>query len=285
VFTGTITAYLTLVVTKTPKERMGFAIGVINSAVFFGNSVSPLLGGMFADLFGYRASFFVAGGLLFVAFLLSIIFVQESFKPSSAPASVSFFADLKSLVVNPDVFSIVGMLFVYALSQNIQKPLLPLMVQNLGVVNSRLATYAGIVNSAAGVAAVLAGILIGAIIDRWKTLKLGIVCALLGGLLVFLIVFITNVWHLVALSFLFAFFSGGLEPILKVLLARIVPIERRGSAFGLSSSASSLGWSAGALSGGVCAAMFGLNSIFVISAVFFVGIAGLLVLIGRGKEY
>jgi len=41
VFTGTITAYLTLVISKTPKERVGLAIGLINSAVFAGNSIAP----------------------------------------------------------------------------------------------------------------------------------------------------------------------------------------------------------------------------------------------------
>jgi len=70
-----------------------------------------------------------------------------------------------------------------------------------------------------------------------------------------------------------------------VLLVRIVPVEKRGSALGLTASASAFGWFVGALSGGVFAAGFGLRSIFVISAGFFVGIAGLLALLGRGKDY
>ncbi|MBN1836605.1 MAG: MFS transporter, partial [Spirochaetales bacterium] len=45
VFTGTVAANLTLVVSTTPEERIGFAIGVMNSAVFAGNAVGPLIGG------------------------------------------------------------------------------------------------------------------------------------------------------------------------------------------------------------------------------------------------
>lgn len=284
VFTGTVTAYLTLVVSKTPKERMGLAIGLINSAVFCGNSISPLLGGMFADLFGYRTSFFVAAGLLFASFLTSLIFVQEGFKPESK-TSFSFFSDTKELLLSSGVFPIIGMIFFYATSRMLQNPLLPLLVQKLVSTDTNLATLSGFVVSAAGVASVLAGIIIGTLADRGKTLKIGISCSLLGGGIVIFIIFATSVWHLVLLNFLFAFFIGGLDPILKVIMARIVPTEKRGSAFGLIGSARSFGWFVGAMSGGIFAAVFGLRSIFVISALLFVGIAGLLALIGRGKEY
>jgi DHA1 family multidrug resistance protein-like MFS transporter len=284
VFTGTVTAYLTLVVSKTPKERIGLAIGLINSAVFCGNSISPLLGGMFADLFGYRTSFFVAAGLLFTSFLTSLIFVQEGFNPESK-TSFSFFSDTRELLLSSGVFPIIGMIFFYATSRMLQNPLLPLLVQKLVSTATNLATLSGFVVSAAGVASVLAGIIIGTLADRGKTLKIGIFCSLLGGGIVILIVFATSVWHLVLLNFLFAFFIGGLDPILKVIMARIVPTEKRGSAFGLIGSARSFGWFVGAMSGGIFAAIFGLRSVFVISALLFTGIAGLLALIGRGKEY
>jgi DHA1 family multidrug resistance protein-like MFS transporter len=284
VFTGTVTAYLTLVVSKTPKERMGLAIGLMNSAVFCGNSISPLLGGVFADLFGYRASFFVAAGLLFVSFLTSLIFVRERFKPESK-ISFSFFSDTKELLMGTGVFSIVGMIFFYAMSRMLQRPILPLLVQELVSTHARIATQAGLVVSATGVAAILAGIIIGTLADRGKTLKIGVFCALSGSIFVALIVFVSKVWQLLLLNFLFAFFVGGLDPILKVIMARIVPPEKRGSAFGLIGSARSFGWSVGALSGGIFAAIFGLRSIFIISALLFTGIAGLLALLGRGKDY
>ena len=61
VFTGTITANLTLVVSNTPEKRMGFAIGMMNSAVYAGDTLGPLFGGFCADLFGYRVSFLISG--------------------------------------------------------------------------------------------------------------------------------------------------------------------------------------------------------------------------------
>jgi len=284
IFTGTTIAYQTLVVSKTPKEHIGLALGVMNSAIFFGNSVSPLLGGMFADLFGYRASFFVAASLLFSSFLMSLIFVRENFRPQSN-TTFSLFSDLKGLLVTAGVFPIIGMIFLYGISRTIQRPVLPLLVQELVSTNTGLATRVGLVTSTAGFAAVLAGIIIGVLADRGKSLRVSVFCALFGVLFVSLIVFVSKIWQLVLLNFLFAFFVGGINPILKIILTRIVPNEKRGAAFGLVGSARSLGWFTGSLSGGIVAAIFGLRSVFVIIAALFVVIAGLLALFGRGKEY
>ncbi len=287
-FTGTVTAYLTLVVSETPKERMGFAVGMMNSAVFMGNSISPLLGGLFADLFGFRASFFVASGLLLASFLLSMFFVREDFTPK-ASVKFSFFADLRKILLHAGVFPIVGMIFLYGMSRTLDRPVLPLLVQEMVSTQSDghlgLATQAGLVTSAAGFAVVLAGLMIGTLADRGRSLKIGVICAFCAIGLSFCMVFVSRVWQLTVLYFGSAFFIGGIDPILKVILARIVPAEQRGSAFGLIGSARSLGWFAGAFSGGILAVLLGLRSVFVMIAGLFAIIAALLALLGRGKDY
>src|SRR5947209_2280521 len=83
-FTGTVTASQALVASQTPKDRMGFSLGVMQTSVFLGNSIGPLMGGFVADQFGFRQSFFFAGFILFVSGLLITILVQEV-KPE-APA-------------------------------------------------------------------------------------------------------------------------------------------------------------------------------------------------------
>ena len=286
-FTGTVTAYLTLVVSETPKERMGFAIGMMNSAVFLGNSVSPLLGGFFADLFGYRTSFFVASGLLFASFLMSMLFIHENFTPEKQ-ATFSFFTDIRKILFHASVLPIVGMIFLYGISRTMERPVLPLLVQDIVTLqpgSPGLATQSGIVTSAAGFAAVLSGIIIGTLADRGRSLKIGVICGLSAAFFEIWVVFANQVWQLTAIYFCAAFFIGGIDPILKVILARIVPNEQRGSAFGLIGSARSFGWFIGAFSGGIFAAILGLRSVFVIIAGLFVIIAGLLALLGRGKDY
>jgi len=57
VFTGTIAAATTLVVSVVPKQYSGVAFGSLQTAVYLGTSLGPLLGGIAADSLGYRSSF------------------------------------------------------------------------------------------------------------------------------------------------------------------------------------------------------------------------------------
>ena len=77
--TGTVIANLTLVITTTPPEKTGLAIGVMNSAVFAGSSISPLLGGLMADWVGYRSSFYGAAIVLALSFVIVLFLVREDF--------------------------------------------------------------------------------------------------------------------------------------------------------------------------------------------------------------
>lgn len=272
VFTGTVTAYLTLVVSTTPKERLGLAVGLMNSAVFCGNSVSPLIGGVFADMFGYRKSFFVSAILLTASFLISIIFVHEDFTPDNT-TSFSFFSETGHLLLVSGVASAIGMIFWYSMARTVQSPVLPLLVQEISSSGAKVATLAGRVSSASGAAAVLAGIVAGTLIDRRvKSVKIGMWCAFLGSGCALFPIWAGNVWQLGVMNFIFALWSGGLDPIFNVMLARLVPIEKRGVAFGLFGSARAFGWAAGAFSGGLLAATFGLRSVFLATAIFFAGL-------------
>jgi len=98
VFTGTMAANLTLVVSNTPQRRMGFAIGIMNAAVFTGNAVGPLIGGTVADLFGFRTAFRLSSLCLFLAFFVALFWVKEEFHPQVAPGPPRIFRGLLQLV-------------------------------------------------------------------------------------------------------------------------------------------------------------------------------------------
>ena len=85
--------------------------------------------------------------------------------------------------------------------------------------------------------------------------------------------FLPTVWSLIPVVFLADFSSAGVDPIMNVLLSRRVPVERRGTAFGLAGSARALGWSVGAMLGGVLAAYLDFKAVFINSALLFLLIA------------
>ena len=66
---GYSSAATILVAAQAPKERSGWALGVLSSGIMAGAVVGPLLGGVLPEVIGIRRTFFFTGALIFCAFL------------------------------------------------------------------------------------------------------------------------------------------------------------------------------------------------------------------------
>ena len=274
--TGTVIANLTLVVSNTPDRRIGFAIGIMNTAVFTGNAVGPLVGGYLADLFGFRIAFFLSSITLSLAFLVALIWVKEDFTPQAADGSFKLFRDLARLIREQRILPFIGLFILFGVARFSPRPMYPLLVKRIAAAGLGIATQAGLVNATAGTAAVVAGVLVGRLVDRGRPFVIGMVCAAAAGLFLLPQGFLPTVWSLLPFVLFADFFSAGIDPIMNVLLSRQVPVERRGAAFGLTGSARSVGWSLGAMLGGILAAYFDFKAVFINAALLFFLIAFLL---------
>jgi DHA1 family multidrug resistance protein-like MFS transporter len=272
-FTGTVIANLTLVVSNTPDRRIGFAIGIMNTAVFTGNAIGPLVGGYFADLFGFRMAFFLSSITLFLAFLVALIWVREDFSPQAADVPPNIFRDLAHLIREQHILPFIGLSALFGVARFSPRPMYPLLVKQIAAAGLGIATQAGLVNAAAGTAAVLAGVEVGRLVDRGRPFVIGMVCAGTAGLFLLPQGFLPSVWSLIPVVFLADFCSAGVDPIINVLLSRRVPVERRGAAFGLTGSARAIGWSLGAMLGGILAAYLDFKAVFINAALLFFLIA------------
>src|SRR5919202_2113810 len=56
-FSGTVSASRTLLASVAPPAELGFALGMMQTAMFVGNSAGPLIGGIVADRFGFATTF------------------------------------------------------------------------------------------------------------------------------------------------------------------------------------------------------------------------------------
>ena len=280
-FTGTVIANLTLVVSNTPDKRIGFAIGIMNTAVFAGNAVGPLVGGYLADLFGFRAAFFLSSITLFLAFLVALIWVQEDFSPQAGEGSIRIFRDLASLVREQRIIPFIGLFVLFGTARFSPRPMYPLLVKEIAAAGLGVATQAGVVNATAGTAAVLAGVIVGRLVDRGRPFVIGMVCACSAGVFLMPQGFLPTVWSLLPFVLFADFSSAGIDPIMNIVMSRQVPVERRGIAFGLTGSARSAGWSLGAMLGGVLAAYLDFKAVFINSALMFLLIAVLLSRLNR----
>jgi len=276
VFTGTVIANLTLVVSNTPEKRIGFAIGIMNSAVFAGNAIGPLVGGYFADLFGFRIAFYLSSITLFLAFFVALFWVKEDFSAQVAAGPPRIFRDMAHLFRENRILPFIALFALFALARFSPRPMYPLLVKEIAAAGLGVATQAGLISATAGVAAVLAGIAVGRLADRGKPFVIGMFCASLAGVFLFPQGFMPTVWSIIPLVFFADFFSAGVDPIMNILLSRRVPVERRGTAFGLSGSARAVGWSIGAMLGGILAAYLDFKAVFINAAVLFLIVAFLL---------
>ncbi len=79
VFSGTLAASIALVASVVPMKRIGFALGMMQAAVFVGNAAGPLIGGVLADHFGYQDSFRIGALLTFMGGMLVVFGTREDF--------------------------------------------------------------------------------------------------------------------------------------------------------------------------------------------------------------
>jgi MFS family permease len=93
-------------------------------------------------------------------------------------------------------------------------------------------------------------------------------CALGAGLLYLPMAFASASWQIVVLQGLFGIAAGGLVPAANALVAHHSPIEQRGTIYGVTAAAASLGGFFGPLVGAAIAASIGFGAAFFVTGIF-----------------
>ncbi|UCH33983.1 MAG: MFS transporter [Armatimonadota bacterium] len=261
--TGTVPASIALVSSVTPKNRMGYSLGLMQMAVFTGASVGPWLGGAVADRFGYRVPFAVTGALLFCGGLLVLFGTRERFKRPE-PHEAMGAGSIRGLLSLRGVVTLLLVYFMLSLSGSIVGPIFPLFVESLMKTPERAASITGMLLAIGGIVAALASVTIGRSSDRFGHRRVLILTISLAGLFCFPQAVVRTVGQLLAIRILFGFAAGGMAPTVNALVTNIVPRSYLGRTYGLTTSANSLGMALGPSLGGWLAAAAGLRFPFVL---------------------
>src|SRR2546430_11426791 len=89
---GTVAAATALVAAETPRSRVGWALGVVTSAVALGSAIGPVVGGLAAEFLGLRLVFLGGGVLLALSLIPVLAIVRESPLPPRVGPRVSTLA-------------------------------------------------------------------------------------------------------------------------------------------------------------------------------------------------
>ncbi len=278
---GTVTACITMVSTTTPKQHLGYAMGMMQGAFLLGAALGPLAGGPFIEAYGYEAIFLVSGAMVVVAGLAVQLMVSEEFtknKSGEKGASASknstddFIADTKRLLqIKPFLITIVSLVLIQ-FAYGVIMPVVPLFLQQLAG-HAEIITEAGFIFSLMS----LTGALSSAVLGGW-TERIGVKRMLFVGLVATALFLACqgsaeSVMVFAVLQVMGGLATGAVRPVANTITTFIVAEEDRGKAFGIMTSASALGWALGPSMGGYIGSTTGFRSVFYATALLFVGVA------------
>jgi MFS transporter, DHA1 family, multidrug resistance protein len=262
VFSGFISMSVSLQASITPNEDAGRALGMLQTGSVAGNLIGPLIGGVLAEVFGFRTVFFLTGSLLILASVIVMIFVQEQHEPKEVVESniIDNLMKLKPLfpVFLASTVTQIGMMSI--------EPIVSIYAKTL-YTGAHLATIAGLVVAISGVANLIGAPTLGRLGDRIGQRKVLILSFCAAVCMYIPQALAKNITVLLVGRFLLGLFIGGMIPSLNVLVKLKAPEELQATAFGFNSSSTFLGNLIGPLIGSSVAAAYGIRDVFYITMI------------------
>ncbi len=262
-FTGTVAAASTFVAAGTPKEDLSYALGFLSSSTFLGSSLGQSLGGLAAETFGNRISFFIGAAIMSFGVILAITLLKED--PSTFGRTDK---EKQATMQLKDLIALVGMLLIMLMLQrfvrSIFDPFMPLYLQQLRGPD-RIKAVTGYVRMAISIATALAGLTLTRLRgDKTKTVVglLLITSLFAASLLIF-----RGFWPFVILFTIMSFYLGGIEPLITSMSAERVDSRNRGTLFGYQGMVGSLGWMIAPLAGSFLSIRFGGYEVLIVTII------------------
>lgn len=272
---GYIAASLALVSTTTPTERIGYALGLLQTATAGGTVLGPAVGGVLADTISYRDIFFITAGLCILGGFLIIRLVHEEVQAPSGVSQPTVMENIRYVARHRKLRTI-GLLIMLAQAGALMiEPIFALFIEQFRTDTRFISTLVGGIFSIAGMFMVISAPWWGKRNDRIGYRKNLTIASTGTGVAYACHMLVPD---LVSLGFLRAglgFFRGGILHSLFSLTSRHVDPGRRGGIMGIASSLAILGNSLGPLAGGVIAEQYGIVSVFSVNSVVFLLIAAI----------
>ncbi len=267
---GTVAAATALVAVETPRHRVGWALGVVTSAVALGSAVGPVVGGLAGAVFGLRLVFLGGGILLLVSMIPVLLVVRESplkVRDASRPGTLAMIRQrpgaLRSLAV---LISAQGLITVVnaATQQLIVLRLIEMLGRAASSVTGIAFGAAGLTNS------------VSAIGYTMLTLASVLLAVTIGTL----VVAPNAVWVVIAVG-VAGLLYGAFVPATASMIGLETPIEAQSTVFGFNASAVAFGFFLGPLIGGGIAATSDVRVALGVTAALGLGLAFLVLLGAR----
>lgn len=272
--TGITAASAALAASQSPSARVAFAVGLVQMAMFLGSMAGPLPGGMLGDALGYRAPFFMAAGIAFIAFLVVLLFVRERFEPPQGEnRHMHPLRNMRVVLAMPNVVPLLWVLLIVYFGPFMVQPIMAVFMQDMATQGA--ATFAGLALSLFGLASAVSSLAVGRL-SGGRSLAIAILVAAFAASALYF----PQIWlrSPVAAAIVFGavgLCQGALLTATNTLLSAAVARESQGAVFGVAQSVSALAVGVAAFVAGTMTVAFGVRSIFIADTALFI-VLGLL---------
>ncbi|MDF2569511.1 MAG: major facilitator superfamily 1 [Sporomusa sp.] len=263
---GFVPAAMAIVASSTPKDKLGFSLGFMQTTLLIGGILGPLLGGTLSHIFGMRLSFVVAAGIIFLGTITVGLLVKEPETCSAAPQG-SLLKDLKVALKNRKLVQMLLLLFSVQAVSMILQPLITLYVAQLQGSFEGVALTAGVVYSLAGLAGAIAAPLWGRMGQRQGFFKIMVIAFLGAGVFNLGQFLATDIYQFSLLQFLYGLFVVGVFPAINTIAVSCADADSQGRVFGLTTTANQLGSMVGPLIGGLIGSWIGIKPVFLFTGI------------------
>jgi len=283
--TGTVSAANALVASAVPRKKVGYAMGLLQVGMGLGLGLGPVIGGAVADVFGYRAAFYVTAALLALAGIVVFFGVQEKFTASGSTQDKrpGLFSEWPRLLSSPGVVLLYSLRFINQMGRMIFIPILPMFILSLTGNPARVNSLTGLTIGIASAATAIFAVFLGRWGDRTGHRRILIGCSLFCFVFFLLQAIVNNGWQLLALQALTGAALGGIIPGISALLANYTRQGDEGAIYGLDNSIVSGARAVGPMLGVSVAIWLGLREVFATASLLYLA-AAMLALFGLPKE-
>lgn len=262
---GYLPVILSMVSSQSPKEKVGTSLSFIQSSMLAGTVCGPLIGGLLAEAFGYRASFLIASAFLAFITVVTYIIPDSGDKSEITQERTTILQDLKTCFTDKVISEILALFFIFHLIMMAIQPLLSLYVGQLLGGYSDIAIYAGIAVSVPPMVGAIAAPIWGFLGQRHGYYR-SMAAAFMGaGFFLILQSFAPTYTVLMILAALMGLFIVGVVPALNASITLATPPDFKGRAFGAATMATQFGCMFGPLLGAAIANLLAIRYQFAVS--------------------
>jgi DHA1 family multidrug resistance protein-like MFS transporter len=227
---------------SAPRDRMPNAIGAVQTAQRIGPGVGPVIGGIFAQLFGLRDAFLATAAFYAVALVIvHTMYDDRAIHTQPPDAAETGRVTFGNVLAFRNFILMMSVIFGLQFVDRSFGPVLPLYVEQVGVPHARVALVSGALFSIMAFTGALGHHFCGRLLRRHASRVVIAGGAAVAGAGAGLFAASGTVWLMAAAAVLFGFGVGAAMTASYSAAGAVIPPGAHGAGFGVLTSASLVG--------------------------------------------